>query len=193
MSFPGHHHLRYTFFAYSLCWCFGTKCSCFKRFKSLQTVCEMQRLHWTAAFASWGWPALSIPFQPPCCCLHCSHAAVTLRWAITVSLWERMICSASAWKKKNYTRRVTFSIFFCCSEGKSNWRRNKNNTSVPALPKTPHKSLNHVFSLSCFSSDRKGKDVLKTRFWKTQKGGWGRKESIIVHNTRACCSPSLPK
>jgi len=57
---------------------------------------KLQRLHQTAAPASLEGPALTTPSQPRCCCLLCFCAAVALRWALTASLRERMICSASA-------------------------------------------------------------------------------------------------
>lgn len=77
-----------------------------------------------------GWACTSHPLPTP---LVCSSAAVILRWALAGTLWERMICSASAWKNTEYIRRVVF--FRCRSKRKEYWRRNKNNAFVHALSK----------------------------------------------------------
>lgn len=92
-----------------------------------------------------GWACTPYHLPAP---LLCSSAAVALRWALAGSLWERMICSASAWKNTEYMRRVVF--FRCCSKRKNIWRRNKNSAFVHAPSKKKQAPESCFQSLTLF-------------------------------------------
>lgn len=144
-------------------------CSSFTSLTSAPTWHELQWLRQAVTLPCLDGPALSHP--NPACSAPC--ATLALRWSLTASLGEGMICSDSAWNNTEYMRRVVGFFGRVQQEGKIKCRRNKNTTFEISPPKKK-KLLKkpHVYSLSWFSSDKKGKDVLKIHFWNAHKEGW---------------------
>lgn len=106
-------------------------------------------LAWTSVAASGSdsslldGPALSHP--NPACSAPC--ATLALRWSLTASLREGMICSDSAWNNTEYMRRVVGFFGRVQQERKIKCRRNKNTTFEISPPKK-----NQVKKTPCLQS-----------------------------------------
>lgn len=100
-------------------------CSSFTSLTSAPTWCKLQWLHQAVTLPCLDGPALS---HSPAAC-SAPHTTLTLRWPLTASLREGMICSASAWNNTGYMRRlvVFFSFGMVQQERKIKCRKNKNN------------------------------------------------------------------
>lgn len=118
-------------------------CSSFTSLTSAPTWHELQWLRQAVTLPCLDGPALSHP--NPACSAPC--ATLALRWSLTASLGEGMICSDSAWNNTEYMRRVVGFFGRVQQERKIKCRRNKNTTFEISPPKK-----NQVKKTPCLQS-----------------------------------------